>query len=99
MADESTTYQNRSTLERHVVSILVTVIFVLLSWNVYTTYTTSLQVATLTEKMINLQATVVTLVNNMNDRYTMSDAARDFEVVDGKIADLRERIIRLEGAE
>lgn len=83
-------------MERHIATGLIAVIFALLSWNVYTTYSTSVQVATMAERMSSLQTSLVSLQARMADRYTSADALRDFAIRDDRITEIRKRLDVLE---
>ena len=85
------------TLERHFQSIIGVIVIGVLGWVGYNVNDTAKQIAVLGTQLEALQEQVDDLKEGTRERYTKTDAARDFLLRDSNINSLLARIDRLEG--
>lgn len=92
-------------LERHAQSFILAISLGISGWVGLTTQSTSVNMATLSERVINLQSQILSLEQTARDQYTRSEAIREFagfeeeiRAAEELIRDLDSRIRELENA-
>jgi hypothetical protein len=86
----------RPSTERHIQTIITGAVLLLLAWNFFEVQSQSVKMATIVEKTASIEKRLDFLGNFMGDRYTASDAKRDFRVRDSQISEIKGRLDRLE---
>ena len=80
-------------MERHIQSAMMAVLAGICGWMALTVQGQTVQIATLTEKVVYLEHQ---LDNNANTNYTATDAAKDLRLRDEVTSNLASRILALE---
>jgi len=88
--------EQKSSLERHVQSLIGVLVVGLLGWVGLTLQTMTESVARLEEKVAGLERQLDFLQGQTRDRYTRGDATRDFDVMRKVLDDHADRIKTLE---
>lgn len=87
-------------MEKHVQTIVVSLVLLLLSWAGWTALDTRERVARMEVQMTNLAVQISAMQGQLaaasDDRYRSSDARRDFTARDERIKELEARVIILE---
>lgn len=89
-----------STFERHVQTALNTLVTALLVWVGYTVYQNSLQVVAMSTQIVNMQASILKLQNqveeNMDDRFRRRDWENGIAPLNKIILDHEKRLDTIE---
>jgi len=93
MADERDPEQSASFVERHLQTMIMAALGAVCGWMAMTTQGLTVSVATLTEKVSNLQESVK---EERSQLYTRADADRDFALRDNVISNVASRVLVLE---
>lgn len=92
--------RKESNFEKHLQSAISVVLVGLVGWAGINLQSQSTTMATLNERVSNLQEQVVDMRNEIRIRatesYSRKDAEKDHKVIDGRIDNLDKRISRLE---
>jgi hypothetical protein len=86
----------KSGFERHAQTIIGGLILAAIVWGGATLQSISLDVAKLNVEISALKDQIETLQGQTVDRYTKSDATRDFRIRDETLRDIKERLKSLE---
>lgn len=84
-------------IERHFQSLVLALIVALVGWNLKTTVDTQIVVARQEEKIAGLTRLIKLITTDMDDRYRLTDAKRDFAAVYVSMGHLEKRVDRIEG--
>lgn len=82
--------------ERHIQTLMQLAIFGIAGWLAWTTQNLQVEIATLNERVSGMVNQIDTMNITLRDRYTASQAERDWKPRDAIITDLLERVRKLE---